>query len=122
MTEHLPMISATMTVVIFLFGLGAWMVKQLKSERDNRDVEVNAIYLRIHEMETQLEEKIEKTNNSVIDSNKQLAVIQETLRGLSVQIGAFAEISTGMIKNLTEHSEKIGVITARCDAIQSTKT
>ena len=110
MTEHLPILSATGAVVVFLFGLGAWMVKQLKSERDKRDIEVSAIYKRIHEMEAQLNKKIKETSDNVIDSNQQLAVIQEMLRGQSVQIGAYAEIATGMLNNIAEHSEKIGII------------
>jgi mevalonate kinase len=121
MIEHLPEIIVVISTLSGLLGLGAWMVSQLNSVRNKSNEDVDNLYTRINGVKEVLEKRIEKTDAKVISADQKLAVIQETLHGLSVQIGAFAEISKGMLDKVVDNSKQIGNVQARCEAIQSSK-
>jgi len=119
--QHLPEITLAISTLSGLLGLGAWMVSQLNAVRDHASTDVSEIYRKITDVERILDTRIDNTNEKVIDSNKQLAIIQETLHGLSCQIGNFTEVTKSMLAAVVDNSKQIGKVDARCEAIQNSK-
>ena len=104
-----------------LFGLGAWTVNQIKEIKKSQEAVAQLLHQRISEMRDHIDKQVDNNRERIAKTDTHLAVIQETLNGLSTQITAFAEITNGTMKQLSTHSQQIGVIEARCEAIQEQK-